>query len=107
MKVGDWEKTYWQDEKGNKTTIKEVLSVLQDEPTIEIRLSDLAHIPSTHIEKHRRLAANLSFPIIVQEKNGVYKSILDGHHRRQKAIDENRTYIFAKIFKGGVINESR
>ena len=103
MQVSDWEKTYWQDEKGNRTTIKEVLSVLQDEPTIEIRLSDLAHIPPTHIEEHRRLTANLSFPIIVQEKNGVYKSILDGHHRRQKAIDEKRTYILGKVFKADVI----
>lgn len=107
MKAGDWKKTYWEDDKGNRVTIKELLVVLQDEPTVEIKLSDLSHIPSTHIEQHRRLSADLSFPIIVQEKHGEYQSILDGHHRRQKAIDKKKTYILGKVFKGEVINESR
>tara|TARA_E500000331_G_scaffold242925_1_gene233340 strand:- start:153 stop:473 length:321 start_codon:yes stop_codon:yes gene_type:complete len=102
----DWEKTYWQDEKGNRTTIEEVLAALQCEPAVDIKLSDLAHIPSVCIEEHRRLTADLSFPIIVQEKDGVHKSILDGHHRRQLAIDKKRTHILAKIFKGEVINET-
>ena len=107
MKAGDWKKTYWQDEKGNRTTIKEVLTALRDEPTVDIKLSDLAHIPPTYIEEHRKLVADLSCPIIVQEKNGVFLSILDGHHRRQKAVDENRSYILGKIFKGEVISENR
>tara|TARA_A100001011_G_scaffold384409_1_gene456988 strand:+ start:43 stop:369 length:327 start_codon:yes stop_codon:yes gene_type:complete len=107
MKVNDWKKTYWQDEKGNRTSVEEVLSVLQDEPTLEIRLSDLSHIPSVCIEEHRRLTADLSFPIIVIEKDGEFQSILDGHHRRQKAIDENKTHILAKIFRGEVISERR
>ena len=106
MKVDDWKKTYWRDDKGNRTTIEEVLSLLQGEPIVKIRLSDLAHIPSVPIEEHRRLAANLSCPIIVQEKNGVYQSILDGHHRRQKAIDEKSTYILSKVYRGEVISES-
>ena len=107
MSVNDWKKTYWEDEKGNRTTIKEVLSTLQDESTIKIKLADLAHIPSTYIEDHRKLAADLSCPIIVQEKRGMFSRILDGHHRRQKAVDEKRDYILGKVFKGEVIDENR
>ena len=107
MKVHDWQQTFWQDEGGNKTTIQEVLLELQDNAVIEIELTALAHIPPTYIEEHRKLVADLSCPIIVQEKDGEYQSILDGHHRRQKAIDEKRTHILAKVFKGEVISECR
>jgi len=105
MKPHDWEKTHWQDEQGNTTTIQDVLFELQNEPTVELRLSDLDHIPSTYIEDHRKLVADLSFPIIVQEKNGVLLNILDGHHRRQKALEEKRIYILGKIYKGEVISD--
>jgi len=39
-------------------------------------------------------------PIIVEEKDGRFKSILDGHHRRQRAIEQKRTHVLAKVFKG-------
>ena len=106
MITGDWNRTYWQ--RGTiRTTIQDVLAELQDEPVVSLRLDGLAHIPSATIEEHRREAADLSFPIIVVEKDGQFQSILDGHHRRQKAVDENRTHILAKVFRGEVINESR
>jgi len=105
MKSHDWKKTYWSDEEGNTTTIHEVLSTLENEPAVEIKLADLSHIPSTYIEEQRKLAADLSCPIIVQEKHGEYQSILDGHHRRQKALDEKRTYILGKVFQGEVVGE--
>ena len=107
MKSHDWKQTFWQNEKGNKTTIQEVLLKLQNEPIVRLELSTLEHIPSTCIEENRRIEADLSFPIIVQENHGKYQSILDGHHRRQKAIDEKRTHILAKILKEEVISESR
>ena len=105
MKIHDWKKTSWSDEKGNTTTIHDVLFRLKSEPAVEIELADLSHIPSTYIEEHRKLTADLSVPIIVQENRGGYHCILDGHHRRQKAIDEKRTHLLAKVFKGDVINE--
>ncbi len=107
MKKHNWKNTYWKDEQGNTVTIHDLLFKLQDEPTIEVELSDLAHIPSTYVEEHRKLVANLSLPIIVQEKDSKYQRILDGHHRRQKAIDEKRTWILAKIFRGELFSESR
>ena len=99
MKVGDWQKTYWEDEKGNRTTIQNVLLELQDEPVVSLEIGVLTHIPSVIIEEHRKESADLSFPIIVVEKDGEYQSILDGHHRLRRAVDENKTYILARIMR--------
>ena len=107
MKVGDWQKTYWEDESGTRTTIQDILVELQDEPVVSLKIDVLAHIPSVIIEEHKKQIADLSFPIIVVEKDGEFEYILDGHHRRQKAIDEKRTHIDAKVFRGEVISESR
>jgi len=41
----------------------------------------------------------------VVEKDGEFQYILDGHHRRQRAIDEKRTHILTKVFRGEVISE--
>jgi hypothetical protein len=107
VKVGDWHKTYWEDESGTRTTIQDVLVELQDEPVVSLKIDALAHVPNVIIEEHKKQIADLSFPIIVVEKDGEFEYILDGHHRRQKAIDEKRTHILAKVFRGEVINESR
>ena len=107
MKVGDWQKTYWEDESGTRTTIQDILLQLQDEPVVSLKIDVLAHVPSVIIEEHKKQIADLSFPIIVVEKDGEFEYILDGHHRRQKAIDEKRTHILAKVYRGEVINEAR
>jgi hypothetical protein len=107
MKVDDWQKTYWEDESGARTTIQDMLSELQDEPVVSLKIDVLAHIPSVNIEQHKKEKADLSCPIIVVEKDGEFQYILDGHHRRQRAIDEKRTHILAKVFRGEVISESR
>jgi len=107
VKVGDWQKTYWEDESGTRTTIQDILVELQDEPVVSLKIDVLAHVPSVIIEEHKKQIADLSFPIIVVEKDGEFEYILDGHHRRQKVIDEKRTHILAKVFRGEVISESR
>jgi len=107
MKVGDWQKTYWEDENGNRATIQDVLIELQDEPVISLKIDALTHVPSVIIEAYKKEKADLSCPIIVVEKDGEFQYILDGHHRRQRAIDEKRTHILAKVFRGEVIHESR
>ena len=107
MKIGDWQKTYWEDESGTRTTIQDILSELQDEPVVSLKIAALAHVQSVVIEEHKKQIADLSCPIIVVEKDGEFEYILDGHHRRQRAIDEKRTHILAKVFRGEVISESR
>ena len=105
MAKHNWKNTSWSDGLGNTTTIHDVLLELQNDPVVELELSALAHIPSTYLEEPRVTAADLSCPIIVQQLGDQYQSILDGHHRRQRAKEENRKYILAKVFKGKVINE--
>ena len=97
MKLSDWEKTFWEDEKGNRVAIQDVLSALQDEPIVSLKVEPLTQISNVIIEQHRKETADLSFPIIAVEQDGEIQSILDGHHRLQKAIDENRTHILAKV----------
>lgn len=99
MKNNDWKKTRWQDEKGNVTTIHEVLFQLKDEPIISLNIKDLAHLPKVPIEQHRKEKADLSCPIIIVEKNKEFQYILDGHHRLQRSIDENSAHILAKIMR--------
>jgi hypothetical protein len=107
VKAGDWQKTYWEDKSGTRTTIKDILVELRDEPVVSLKIDALAHVPSVIIEEHKKQVADLSCPIIVVEKDGELEYILDGHHRRQRAIDEKRTHILAKVFRGEVISESR
>ena len=103
MKVDDWQKTYWEDERGNRATIQDVLVELRDEPVVSLKIDALAHVPSVIIEEHKKQIADLSCPIIVVEKDGELEYILDGHHRRQRAIDEKRTHILTKVFRGELL----
>ena len=92
-------KTYWEDEQGNRTTIQEVLEDLRNEPVISLEVASLIHLRRTTTEPDRKEKADLSFPIIVVEKDDKLQSILDGNHRLQKAIDKAETHISAKILK--------
>ena len=96
MTVG-WEKTFWEDEKGNRITIQDVLTTLQDEPVVLLDVKPLSQISTVVIEQCRKENADLSFPIIAVKQEGEIQYILDGHHRLQKAIDEDRTHILAKV----------
>ena len=97
MKVGDWQKTYWEDENGNRTTIQDVLDELRSEPVITLEVRKLSGLDTVPIDLDRKENADLSYPIIVIEKDGQFESILDGHHRLQKALDEDRPCILAKV----------
>ena len=99
MKLSDWEKTFWEDEKGNRVTIQDVLSALQDEPIVSLEVEPLIQLSNVIIEQHRKESADLSFPIIAVEQDGEIQFILDGHHRLQKAVDENRTHVLAKVMR--------
>ena len=81
MKLSDWEKTFWEDEKGNRVTIQDVLSALQDEPIVSLEVEPLTQISNVIIEQHRKETADLSFPIIAVEQEGEIQCVLDGHHR--------------------------
>lgn len=102
--MSNWKQTQWVDETGQVTTIQDVLAILKDDPVVSLELKALAHIPSVLIQEKKLENADLSFPIIVLEKGGEFQMILDGHHRRHKAIVEKKTHILAKILKKGIFN---
>ena len=104
--MSNWEQTKWVDETGKTTvTIQDVLTRLKDDPVVSLELKSLAHIPSVLIQEKKLENADLSFPIIVVENDDEFQMILDGHHRRHKAIVEKRTHILAKILRNGIFNE--
>jgi hypothetical protein len=100
----DWRDTSWKDD-GEEVTIGEVFDYLGDE-TINIKVSELSQqIPSLFDDEYRQSdkgktrisAADLNYPIIITKSGGRYKSVLDGNHRLQRAIDEKVEIIKAKI----------
>jgi hypothetical protein len=101
MKTHDWKKTYWEDNKGNKTTIQEILIRLENEPAIYIKTNELINIRSDiPLEDFRIEHADLSKPIIIVKKGKSFQYILDGNHRLQRAIDEKRGHILSKVLIG-------
>ncbi len=84
--------TYWED--GDlKVTIKEVLEYLDDNdaPVKDVSTDKLkAILIADNRDEKRVQAADLRYPVIVVvDRNGKYKSILDGNHRVDKAIGNN------------------
>ncbi len=109
MKTSDWKKTKWKDKFGATiATIHEVLSMLESEPIVPIKTDKLKHFLSNiELESHRIETADTSYPIIVVEENGRFQYILDGNHRLQRALNDNKTYLPAKILRGGLHSENR
>ena len=96
----DWQETFWMDESGeHKISISEVIGLLKDEPIVNIRLEELSHIRDLSLLEQRVAKADLSCPIIVAAEEGRFTWILDGHHRRRKALDMKKTFICAKILR--------
>ena len=93
----DWRDTSWKTD-DDKVTIGEVIDYLGDE-TVDINVLELSQqLPSLPTRGAKRVAAaSLEYPIIVVKSRGQYKSVLDGNHRLQRAIDEKVESIKAKI----------
>ena len=84
--------TSWED--GDlKVTIKEVLKYLDDSdvPVKDVSTDKLKSILIADDRDEKRVqAADLKYPVIVVvDRNGKYKSILDGNHRVDKAISND------------------
>ena len=106
MHGDNWAETAWQDttEDGKtiKVTISDMFKFSKDVPVTELNVADLESIALhktktdketlTNIQK-----ANLEYPILVLNKSNGKRSILDGHHRLQKAIANKIPKIKAKV----------
>ena len=104
----DWQDTSWEDD-NEKIMIGDVNDYLADieEKTVDINVLELSRqIPRLFSDEYlqdpdnrkRIETADLDHPIIILKSAGKYKSILDGNHRLQRAIeDKDVETIKAKI----------
>lgn len=102
----NWQETSWEDttEDGKlvKVTISDLFSFSKDLPVTELSVESLKplalHQTKTDPETLANIQkANLDYPILVLSKKNGKQSILDGHHRLQKAIINKLPKIKAKV----------
>jgi len=98
----DWKKTSWENEKGQKVTLPQLLDIIKDYPIIQAPIGKIKKIvikkDTGGIESDRLNKADFKHPIIVvvDDQNN-FKYILDGNHRANKAIDSNLKTIPTKL----------
>jgi hypothetical protein len=100
-------KTFWEaeiDGKTKKVTIQDVIKHLDyvNSEVIEIDINELKSLSIfkksiTKETLNRIESSDTSYPIIVSKLNGRYNRIIDGNHRLQKAIMNNKKIIKARV----------
>ena len=95
------EDTSWEDN-GKKITLQQLLDVIKHYPVVQAPIEKVKKISLTPrsggIEPDRVNNADIKYPIIiVVDDSGNYKSILDGNHRANKAIQNGSKTILAKL----------
>ena len=95
------EDTSWEDN-GKKITLQQLLDVIKNYPVVQAPIEKVEKISLTPrsggIEPDRVNNADIKYPIIiVVDDSGNYKSILDGNHRANKAIQNGSETIPAKL----------
>jgi hypothetical protein len=94
--------TSWENEKGDKITLVDLLDATSDIPVQKLSVKQLEpHLLSwegndeeiAKIEK-----ADLNYPILIfVDDDGKFITIIDGHHRAQKAVRKGLKTIKGKI----------
>ena len=102
-----YDETSWTDTIDGEdftVTIHQLQDYLKNDPVIEIPIDEIEHISILKktsefpVKNVRVNAADLNFPIIITKNiDGNYHTILDGHHRLQKAINTHQKTIKAKV----------
>ena len=94
--------TYWQNEEGNKITLMDLIIATDHIPVRQISVERLKHMLLTwdhdNSEVQKIDMADLQYPIlIVVNDEGNILSIIDGHHRAQKALRRGLDTIKCKL----------
>lgn len=106
MNGSNWGNTSWTDTIDGKkvtVTLNDLLTVAKDTPIQNIPTKDLEPYALHKDKKDKETLANveradLAYPIIVLDRGqGKRTSILDGHHRLQKCINNNIPSIKARV----------
>jgi hypothetical protein len=79
--------------------VNDLIALTKNRPSFNINISDIPNIPhhSNPEENIYTINADLQYPIIVLVDKNKIKSVLDGHHRIQKALYLGKTKIKTKF----------
>ena len=94
--------TSWQNDEGDKITLMDLLNATKDIPVKKISVNKIKSKLLTWDDDDKEIAkiekSNLQYPILifVDDKNK-FISIIDGHHRGQKAVRHKLKTINAKL----------
>jgi hypothetical protein len=94
--------TSWENDKGDKITLMDLLNATKDIPVEKISVEELKPYLLTwdgdEDEVKKIESADLQYPILIfVDNDGEFISIIDGHHRAQKAVRKGLETIKAKI----------
>jgi hypothetical protein len=94
--------TSWENDEGDKITLMDLLTATKDIPVKEISVNKIKSKLLTWDNDEKEIVkiekSNLKYPILifVDDKNK-FISIIDGHHRGQKAVRHKLKTIKAKL----------
>ena len=94
--------TFWENEEGDKITLLDLLNATEDLPVEEVPVEELKPRLLTwdgdEDEVKKIESADLQYPILIfVNDDGEFISIIDGHHRAQKAVRKGLETIKAKV----------
>jgi ParB-like chromosome segregation protein Spo0J len=94
--------TSWENEEGEKITLMDLLNATEDISVEEISVEELKpHLltwDGDEDEVKKIDSSDLQYPILIfVNDDGKFISIIDGHHRAQKAVRKGLETIKAKI----------
>jgi hypothetical protein len=94
--------TSWENEGGDKITLIDLLNATEDIPVKNISVDKLKPKLLTWDDDDKEITkiekADLQYPILIfVDDNNKFISIIDGHHRAQKAVKQKLKSIKAKI----------
>jgi hypothetical protein len=101
MKEGLYD-TSWQNDEGDKVTLMDLLNATEDIPVKRFSVEELKpHLLSWDDDEEEIIkidSADLQYPILIfVDNDGEFISIIDGHHRAQKAVRKELETIKAKV----------
>ena len=94
--------TSWENEEGDKITLMDLLDATEDIPVSNVSVEELKpHLLSwdgDEDEVRKIESADLQYPILIfVNDDGEFITIIDGHHRAQKAARQGLETIRAKV----------
>ncbi|MEY3075820.1 MAG: ParB-like nuclease domain, partial [Bacteroidota bacterium] len=98
----DFHDTSWENENGEKVSLLDLVKVTEKIPVVdfpvELLKDKVLSWDNDHNEQKKIDKSSLQYPILIfVDDDGEFLSIIDGHHRVQKAIKLGREFIDAKI----------